>query len=111
MNSFRLLCRMCAMGLSLLLGIACTGLRMPVDMSSLDSSRDQDAIAALYSDQAGSLRQKAETLRQQAVVYAHLFGPDSEWVRGARLLATYYEDAAQESERQAGKHIGLLPRK
>lgn len=111
MNLFRLLKHTWAAGLSLLLGTACTGLRTPADMSSLDPSQDQGAIAALYGDQTRFLRQKAEALRQQAAVYGHTFGPDSEWVRGARLLAEYYEDAAQESERQAGKHISLIPRK
>jgi hypothetical protein len=80
-------------------------------MGSLDPSQDQGYLAALYSDQARALRQKAEALRQQASVYARVFGPDSEWVRGARLLAEYYEDSAQEAERQAGRHIGLMPRK
>jgi hypothetical protein len=80
-------------------------------MSSLDPSQNQGDLAALYSDQARALGQKAEALRQQAAVYARVFGPDSEWVRGARLLAEYYESAAQEAERQADRHIGLMPRK
>jgi hypothetical protein len=41
------------------------------------------------------------------VVYERLFGPESEWVTGARLLAQYYEEAAHEAEQLARRHLKL----
>ncbi len=50
------------------------------------------------------LRGKAELLRGRAELYGRLFGAESEWVSGTLLLAEFYEDAAKERERLAGKH-------
>lgn len=61
-------------------------------------------IARFYSHEAAMLREKAELLKARAVLYAGLFGAESEWVTGTRLLAEFYEDAAKERERLAGIH-------
>ncbi len=46
-------------------------------------------------------------MRARVAVYERLFGSDSEWVSGARTLADFYEQAAREQERLAGKHASL----
>ncbi len=102
----------CGSALSLLLAglivlAGCSGPRAPLALTSLDPSQDHWKIAAQYSQEASGLRQKAGELRERARVYEQLFGSDSEWVRGARLLAQFYEETARDRERQAGIHVGL----
>ncbi len=53
-------------------------------------------------------RQQAEELTHRAVVYEWLFGRESEWVTGTRLLAQFYEEAAREEEQLASRHLELL---
>ena len=62
------------------------------------------AIAGYYRGQAMDLREKAASLAESAVRYEHLFGPQSDWVSGARQLMQYYGAAAQEQERLAEAH-------
>ena len=45
------------------------------------------------------LREKAAEHAESAVRYEHLFGPQSDWVSGARQLSQYYAVAAQDLER------------
>jgi hypothetical protein len=52
-------------------------------------------------------RQQAEALTHRAVVYEQLFGRESEWVSGTRLLAQFYEEEAREAERLADLHLEL----
>ena len=77
-------------------------------LTTYDQTEDQRAIAEFYNREAVKLRQMAEEMSDRAAVYERLFGPDSDWVKGTRLLAQSYEEAAQEHERKAGKHLGLL---
>jgi hypothetical protein len=93
--------------LMLMLNFGCGRQAVVQDMSSADPSHDQWAIAALYSREAATMRQKAEDLSQQALKYEQLFGPDSDWVSGARLLARYYEERAQELERLSEEHAAV----
>jgi hypothetical protein len=53
-----------------------------------------------------TLHKKAEDLSEQAAAYERLFGRDSDWVTGARLLAEYYEEEAKEKHRLAARYLG-----
>ena len=78
-----------------------------VDMSSLDPSQDQMAIAASYRTEAMVLKEKAAAHAESILRYEHLFSPQSDWVGGARQLSEYYTEAAQELERQAEAHAEI----
>ncbi len=80
----------------------------PLDMTALEPSQDQGKIAAYYRHEAVIARQQAEELTHRAVVYERLFGPESEWVTGTRLLAQFYEEAARDEEQRARRHLELL---
>jgi hypothetical protein len=86
---------------------SCVGVGPPLDLSSMDPSQDQWRIAEYYSREATRHRQKSQDLYARTLVYERLFGADSEWVIGTRLLAQSYEDAAIEHERLAQKHLEL----
>lgn len=79
----------------------------PLEMTTLDPAQDHWRIATAYTHEAIAMRQKAEELSKQVERYERLFGANSEWVTGTRLLAQFYEDAAREQERLAGIHAGL----
>ena len=98
--------------LVLLLGVllvsGCTrGPRAVLDPVSLDPGQDHWAIASYYSHQAAMSRQQAEELTHRATVYEGLFGRESEWVTGTRLLARFYEETAKEQDRLADLHLEL----
>ncbi len=78
-----------------------------IEMTSFDASHDQMAIAGYYRDGAMDMRRKAASLAESAVRYEHLFGPQSDWVSGARQLSQYYTAAAQEQERLANAHAEI----
>ena len=80
----------------------------PLDMTALDPGPDHGKIAAYYHHEAVVSRQQAEELTHRAVVYERLFGPESEWVTGTRLLAQFYEEAARDEEQLARRHLELL---
>jgi len=88
--------------------LAVAGCAQPVetidDMASFDPLQDQMAIADSYRDEAMVLREKAAAHAESIVRYEHLFGPQSDWVSGARQLSQYYAEAAQELERRAEAH-------
>ena len=71
------------------------------DTTSFDPSQDQMAIAGYYRGQAMALEEKAAAIAESAVRYEQLFGPQSDWVSGARQLSQYYAAAAQELDRRA----------
>jgi hypothetical protein len=77
-------------------------------MSTLDPDQDHRKIAAYYRHEAVVSRQKAEESTHRAGVYERLFGRESEWVTGTRLLAQFYEEAAREQERLARRHLELV---
>jgi hypothetical protein len=85
----------------------CVGLGPPLDLSTMDPSQDQWRIAEYYSREAMRLRQTAQELYDRVLIYERLFGAESEWVSGTRLLAQSYENAAFEHERLAHKHLEL----
>ena len=78
-----------------------------LDPASRDPGQDHWAIAAYYSRQAAESRQQAEALTGSIVAYAQLFGPESDWVTGTRLLAQFYGDTAREQDRLADLHLEL----
>ena len=75
-----------------------------IEMDSFDPAQDQIAIAGYYRSQAVAMRQKAAAQAVAAVRYEELLGPDADAVSGARLLARYYQQTAQELERVADAH-------
>ncbi|MBS0171310.1 MAG: hypothetical protein JSR62_13230 [Nitrospira sp.] len=78
-----------------------------LDLRTDDPRQDQGKIAALHAHEAARLKQKAQDQLHRATVYERLFGHDSDWVKGARLLAQSYTDAAEEQERTAERHQGV----
>ena len=78
-----------------------------LDLRTNDPRQDQGKIAAFHAHEAARLRQMAHDQQHRAVVYERLFGQDSDWVKGARLLAQSYADAADEQERTAERHRGV----
>ena len=84
---------------------SCARPAAPLDLISEDPAHDQRLIAAYYEKEAATLRQKAALVSEQAAAYALLFGPDSEWASGARLLAEFYHSKADERSRLASQHL------
>lgn len=90
--------------LVLLCSLAAAGCAQPVETigkTSIDQLQDQMAIAGYYRVEATVLKEKAAAIAESAVRYEHLFGPQSDWVSGARQLSRYYAVAAQDLERRA----------
>ena len=90
--------------LIVLCSLAVAGCAQPVetiDTTSFGPSQDQIAIANYYRSEAMVLKEKAVAIAESAVRYEHLFGPQSDWVSGARQLSRYYAVAAQDLERRA----------
>jgi hypothetical protein len=90
--------------LILLCSLAAVGCAQPVetiDRTSVDSLQDQMAIVGNYRAEAMVLKEKAAAVAESAVRYERLFGPQSDWVSGARQLSQYYAVAAQDLERRA----------
>jgi len=78
-----------------------------IEMTSFDSSQDQKAIVGYYRDEAMDLREKAAEYAKSAIRYERLFGPQSDWVSGAKQLSQYYAEAAQDLERLADAHAKI----
>ncbi|MDZ4854272.1 MAG: hypothetical protein SGJ26_05360 [Nitrospirota bacterium] len=94
--------------LILLCSLAAVGCAQPVetiDRTSVDSLQDQIAIAGNYRAEAMVLKEKAAAIAESAVRYEQLFGPQSDWVSGARQLSQYYAVAAQDLERRADAYV------
>jgi hypothetical protein len=100
-------------GLIVLFLLSAAGCAQPVEtieMTSFDPSQDQAAIVGYYREEAMDLREKAAGYAESAVRYEHLFGPQSDWVSGARKLSQYYAESAQELERLAEAHEKVAQR-
>ena len=94
--------------LGVLLVSGCTrGPTAVLDPASRDPGQDHWAIASYYSHEAAASRQQAEEMTHRAVVYEGLFGRESDWVTGTRLLAQFYEEAAREQDRLVDLHLEL----
>lgn len=92
-----------ALGAALVDG--CVTQRADLDLATYDPAQDQRTIATYYSHEAARLRQTAEELSVRIALYERLFGPASDWVAGARLLAQSYEEEAKDLERKAREHL------
>lgn len=79
----------------------------PLEMTTLDPVDDHQTIALHYRHEAVLARQQVVELTNQAVVYERLFGRESDWVSGTRLLIQFYEDIASEQDRFADLHQKL----
>ncbi len=93
--------------LILLGSLAAAGCAQPVqtvDTTSFGPSQDQQAIVGYYRAEAIVLKEKAAAIAESAVRYEKLFGPESDWVSGAKQLSQYYAAAAQDLERLAEAH-------
>ena len=98
--------------IALLLGTGCKqGLPVPLNRGSFDPSQDHLKIASDYTREAMLSRQKAKEQASRVLVHEQLFGRESDWVSGARLLTQFYEDAAREQDRQASLHLELAGRR
>ena len=75
-----------------------------IDAIASEPRRGYGSGADRYQGQALDLREKAGTIAESAVRYEQLFGPQSDWVSGARKLSQYYATAAQDLERLAEAH-------
>ena len=76
-----------------------------IDLASFNSTIDQRLIATYYQEEAFRYRQQADELDARGDLYERMFGPDSDWVSGARLLAQSYRLAAEDRERLAKDHL------
>jgi hypothetical protein len=93
--------------LALQITVGCVRSSEPLDLSSSDPTHDQATIAASYRQQAETFRRNAHKLAGRLVSYQQIFGPQSDWALGTKLLMQFYEDAAIERERQAAQHDAL----
>lgn len=87
--------------------LGCVAPTTPLDLTSLDPATDQRKIANYHRQDADFFRLKARELAERIAAYQSLFGADSEWVNGARLLAQFYEDAAIDQDHQALMHLSI----
>ena len=92
-----LLCSLAAAG--------CAQSVQTVDTASFGPSQDQQAIVGYSRAEAIVLKEKAAAIAESAVRYEQLFGPESDWVSGARQLSQYYAVAAQDLERRAEAYV------
>lgn len=88
--------------------ISCARTQEPLTLDAHDLSHDGRKIAAYHANQAEVMRRKAEDISEQATAYERLFGVESEWVAGARLLSQYYAEEAKEQEQLALRYRGAL---
>jgi hypothetical protein len=91
--------------LLVLAGAGCVSSSAPVAMTSLAGEHDQPGIASYYAEQARRMRQKAEELRNTALLYEELFGPHSQEVKSVLMLAEFYESVAEHREKEAHLHL------
>jgi hypothetical protein len=94
-----------------MLGIwaGCSTADREFDLHSFSTSIDQHLIARYYQDEAFQLRRQAEEFDARAEMYQRMFGLESDWVTGARLLAQSYRLAAEDRERLAQEHLQAAP--
>ena len=82
-----------------------------LDLVSRDPGQDHGAIASYYTREAALSRQQVEELTDRAVLYEGLFGQQSDWVTGTKLLVKFYQEMALEQDRLAELHLKLSRKK
>ena len=98
--------------LGLLLVSGCTsGPTDVLDPVSRDPDQDHGAIASYYTREAALSRQQVEEMTDRAVLYEGLFGRESDWVAGTKLLVKFYQEMALEQDRLADLHLKLSRKK
>jgi hypothetical protein len=75
------------------------------DLDSFHPSSDQRLIASYYQKEALRLRKQADEFDARADMYERMFGPSSDWVSSAKLLAESYRLTAEDRERLAQEHL------
>lgn len=94
--------------LGLLVQFGCSsGLTAPLEMTTLNPGDDHQTVARHYRHEANLSRQQVEELSNQAAAYEPLFGQESDWVSGTRLLVQFYQELAREQDRLAELHMNL----
>jgi hypothetical protein len=95
--------------LSCLTMVGISGCASPesIDLGSYDPAHNQKVIAGYYHNQAIVMHEKANAQVTAAARYEALFGPEADMVSGARSLARYYEQTAEELERLAEAHASV----
>ena len=94
--------------LSLLLQLGCSSApTAPLEMTTLEPGEDHEKISHYYRREAVLARQQAGELTNQAAAYEQLFGPESDWVSGTKLLVQFYEAVAREQDQLAEQHLKL----
>jgi hypothetical protein len=90
-----------------MLGIwaGCNTTDRELDLLSFTPSTDQPRVVRYYQNEAFRFRRQAEDADARAEMYERMFGPESDWVSGARLLAQAYRLAAEERDRLAQEHL------
>lgn len=94
--------------LAMTLGWGCSEGGKELNLASYSSSVDQRLIADYYRQEAGRFRQQADELDARIEMYTRMFGKESDWVAGTRLLAESYRHAAEERERLAKEHLEAI---
>ena len=97
--------------LGVLLASGCTSRTEVLDPISRDPGQDHGAIASYYTREAALSRQQVEELTDRAVLYEGLFGRESDWVAGTKLLVKFYQEMALEQDRLAELHLKLSRKK
>jgi hypothetical protein len=75
-----------------------------LDFNSAETTTDRRALSELYRKEATMFRQKADEMAERATAYGPLFGEESDWVAGARLLGEYYRQEADDRQRLADEY-------
>lgn len=98
----------CPLILGFLLQTGCSsGPSAPLEMTTLNPGDDHETIADHYRHEARLARQQVEELASQLVAYEQLFGRESDWVSGTKLLVQFYEEVARQHDRLAEQHLKL----
>ena len=74
------------------------------DFYGVGPADEQSTIGEYYRQEATVFRQRANVMAERATAYGQLFGEESEWVNGARLLGEFYQQNARERERLAEQY-------
>ena len=98
------------LGFVLVLGCS-SGPTDVLDPVSRNPGQDHEAIATYYTREAALSRQQVEELNDRTVLYEGLFGRESDWVVGTKLLVKFYQEMALEQDRLADLHLKLSKKK
>ncbi len=75
-----------------------------LDFNAAETADERRAISEFYRKEAIMFRQKADEMQERATAYRPLFGEESDWVTGARLLGEYYQQEARDRQRLSDQY-------